>query len=327
MQCFILAGGFATRLWPITERRAKPLLPLAGKSLLTYAVEAVPKDIPISVSTNAVFAEDLKTWAKTITHRAVTIVVEDTGHEGEKFGALGAVAKWLLEAKIDDDLLLIAGDNYVGCTLEKFLAARRDRPLIAAHDIGNLTLASQFGTVIVDKDPADPSRSVVTSFEEKPQKPKSTCVSTGWWWIPRSALPILIDYAKIHPDNVGGVFEEFLQRKIGVDCFVFTETWRDIGSFDAYLSLHREIVGGRTLAHTSSRIDAATVLKGSIDIGPKTVIEKCTLSDCILFGNATVIDCVLERCIIDEGCRLEGIDLTDKMIREGTTLKNPNSNN
>lgn len=336
MHCFILAGGFATRLWPITERRAKPLLPLAGRPLLTYAVEAIPKDIPISVSTNAVFAPDLKKWTKTIADRTVTIVVEDAGHEGEKLGALGAVSKWLTEEKIDDDLLLIAGDNYVGCSLEKFLATRRDRPLIAAHDIGDLTLASQFGTVTVEDLPSPfvgarflspigggvrgGGRNVL-SFEEKPLHPKSTLISTGWWWLPRSSLPILQEYAKSHPDNVGGVFEEFLRCGIGVDCFVFTETWRDIGSFDAYVSLHREIVGDKKLVHPSSRIDETTMLKGSIDIGPNTMIEKSTLSDCILFGDSTITDCVLERCIIDEGCRLEVVDLTDKMLRAGTVLR------
>lgn len=326
MHCFILAGGFATRLWPITERRAKPLLPLAGKPLLTYAVEVIPKDIAISVSTNAFFAPDLGTWAKTMINRRVAIVVEDAGHEDEKLGALGAVARWLSETKFDQDLLLIAGDNYVGCSMEKFLSARRDRPLIAAHDIGDLTLASQFGTVIVEDLPSPQSRGgarggVVTSFEEKPAKPRSTLVSTGWWWLPRSSLPTLQEYARSHPDNVGSVFEEFLRRGMGVDCFVFTETWKDIGSFDAYLSLHREIVGDRRLVHSSSRMDVETILKRSIDIGPNTVIEKSTLSDCMLFGNSTVTDCVLERCIIDEGCALEGVDLTDKMLRAGTVLR------
>ena len=57
MHAFILAGGFATRLWPLTEKRAKPLLPLAGVPLIEYLVQDIPEDIPITISTNAVFKE------------------------------------------------------------------------------------------------------------------------------------------------------------------------------------------------------------------------------------------------------------------------------
>lgn len=331
MRCFILAGGFATRLWPITERRAKPLLPLAGKPLLSYVALSVPKDIPITVSTNAVFAKDMQAWAKTVQDRTITVSIEDAGHEGEKLGALGAVSKWLTEEAIDDDVLLIAGDNYVGCSMSTFLAARKGNPLIAAHDIGDKELAKQFGTVILENLPSHPHPLTpspeggrgnrVLSFEEKPLHPKSTFVSTGWWWLPKHSLDVLKEYAKEHPDNVGGVFEEYLHRGITVDSFIFTEPWHDIGSFESYLHLHLEIVDGKTLCDPSSKIGTHSVLQGSTTVGPRTTIEKSTLTDCMIFGNSTITDCVLERCIIDEGCELVGIDLTDQMIRAGTVLR------
>ncbi len=320
MQAFILAGGFATRLWPITERRAKPLLPLKGIPLLTYAVKAIPNNVPVSVSTNAVFGDDMKQWAKTM-ERKISIIIEDAGHEGEKTGALGAVAKWLTEENIDDDVLLIAGDNYIAADMGKFLSLARGRPLIAAHDIGDFSLASQFGTVITGKDPADQNRIIVTSFEEKPLHPKSTFISAGWWWLPRSSFGILKEYAKTHPDNIGGVFEEFVRKGTGVDCFVFAELWKDIGSFESYLHLHREIMGSEQLIERDSRVSPDSVLKGSIAIGKKTDVTKSTLVDCIIFGNTTINDCVLERCIIDENCQLDGVDLTDQMLREGTVLR------
>ncbi|HRH93005.1 MAG TPA: sugar phosphate nucleotidyltransferase, partial [Candidatus Peribacteria bacterium] len=91
MRCFVLAGGFATRLWPLTEKRAKSLLPLAGKPILSHVVDAVPAKIPVSVSTNAVFEADMRRWAKK-QNRDIDIVVEDTGHDDQKLGALGALA-------------------------------------------------------------------------------------------------------------------------------------------------------------------------------------------------------------------------------------------
>ena len=323
MRVFILAGGFATRLWPLTEQRAKPLLPLAGQPLLSYVLAQIPAELSVTVSTNAVFAQDFKKWRKGIGRRNVEIIIEDTGHEDEKLGALGAVAQWLSAEKIDEDLLLLAGDNFVGCSMDTFLRLHRDRPLLAVHDIGDLELAKQFGTVVTEEG-TDPLRTV-TSFEEKPLHPKSTFVSTGWWFLPKSSLPVLKEYAQLHPDNVGGIFEEFLRRRISVDCFIFREIWKDIGSFESYLSLHREIVDGRVIIDGSSAIGKDVTLRGSIDIGPGVRLGESTLIDCIVFGKTTILDCVLERCIVDEGCVLEGVDLTDKMLRAGTVLRNKTS--
>ncbi|MBP9850163.1 MAG: NTP transferase domain-containing protein [Candidatus Peribacteraceae bacterium] len=319
MQAFILAGGFATRLWPLTERRAKPLLPLAGKPLLTYAIEAVPADLQVTVSTNATFADDFHAWKKSVQRDNVTISIEDAGHEDQKLGALGAIARWIREEKIDDDVLLLAGDNFANCDMSAFLKLFRGKPLVAGHDIGDSDAARAFGTIIT-KEEAGSVLQTVTSFEEKPAHPKSTVVSTGWWVLPRSALPVLTEHAAAHPDNVGGVFEEFLRRGIAVDCFIFKELWKDIGSFDAYMSLHREFVGEKTVAHSSASFSPDSQLKGAVDLGPTTTITSSELMDCIVFGNTDIQDCVLTRCIIDTGCSLSGIDLTDKMLRAGTVL-------
>lgn len=329
MQAFILAGGFATRLWPLTERRAKPLLPLQGKPLLSYMVEAVPPEIPITVSTNAVFAEDFKKWKMTVHGRNITVSIEDVGHEDQKLGALGAVARWIREDNINDDVLLLAGDNYAATDMRRFLSLFRGNPLVAGHDIGEIDLARAFGTIILENLPSPLGGGVggggavqqVKSFEEKPLNPKSTIISTGWWVLPRSALPVLKEYAKKHPDNVGGIFEEFLRRKIAVDCFVFKDLWKDIGSFDAYMSLHRDVVGNRVIADRTAKVSADSVLNGSIDIGPGTTVSKSTLEDCIVFGNSAIEDSRLTRCIIDEGCDLRGVDLTDKMLRARTVLQ------
>lgn len=321
MQVFILAGGFATRLWPLTERRAKPLLPVAGKPILSYAVEAVPADLPITVSTNAVFADDMHAWKKTLKNQNVTISIEDAGHEGEKFGALGAVAHWIHEKNITEDVLLLAGDNYAAADLAAFINMFNGNPLVAGHNIGDTELAKQFGTIVLENLPSPHSTSHVTSFKEKPEHPKSTIVSTGWWIIPAAALPVLSEHAKLHPDNIGSVFEEFLRRNITIDCFVFESLWKDIGSFEAYMALHRELVGEKAMIDPSAIIEKDCACTGSIRIDKNCAISASVLQDCMIFKGCTIENCVLTRCVIDEHCTLEGVDLTDKMIRAGTVLQ------
>jgi glucose-1-phosphate thymidylyltransferase len=325
MRAFILAGGFATRLWPLTEKRAKPLLPLAGKPLLTHLVEKIPEGIGITVSTNSVFSDDFEAWKEDTRpayrpgrHKTqdtrIEILIEDTGHEDEKLGALGAVAKWITEEKIDDDVLLIAGDNYVGFSIEAFIDKYMGRPLLAAYDIKDKEKAKLFGTVITEG-------SHVKAFEEKPDNPKSTLVSTGCYILPRDSLSEVVTYAKEHPDNIGGIFEHFLKKGITVDCASFTDPWFDIGSFEAYLEATYALVGNDVhIGKTCSAPPEQNTFEGSNVIGNNSNVKGSTLRNVVLFENCEIEDSVLENCIIDNNCTLKGVDLTDKMLREGTKL-------
>ncbi len=315
MQAFILAGGFATRLWPLTETRPKPLLPVAGKPILTHLVENIPKNIPVTVSTNAAFAESFHQWKLTIQHPHLEILIEDTRADDHKLGALGAVAQWIADAKIDDDVLLLTGDNYIGFSLTAFIDAYHEGiPMLAAHDIGDLERAKQFGTVIMDIDGAS-----VTAFEEKPHNPKSTLVSTGCSIIPQSSLPILTAYAKNHPDNVGGIFEELLRCNVPVKAFVFREPWFDIGSFDAYLAATKAIVGNNVITGEHSRIEGGT-MRGSVVMGKGCTVRNATLENIVLFDGCVIENCYLSDCICDDGCAIRGIDLHGKMLRKNTKL-------
>lgn len=314
MHAFILAGGFATRLWPLTEKRAKPLLPLAGKPILTRLVEKIPADIPVTVSTNAAFKDAFEEWQHAMGRHNLKILIEDAHKDDIKLGALGATAQWIAQAHIDDDVLLLTGDNYLGFSMERFLAAfDGTTPLLAAFDMKELEKAKAFGTVIAEKN-------VVTRFEEKPKTPASTLVSTGCSVLPRSILGVLTEFAKEHPDNVGGIFEELLRRSVSVSCFTFTEPWLDIGSFNSYLDAHRMLVGEHIIAGSSAATDESA-LEGSITIGDHSTIKKCTLHDCMVFDRCQITDCVLRDCIVDDDCILDGVDLHGKMLRTGTVLR------
>lgn len=314
MRAFILAGGFATRLWPLTEHRAKPLLPLAGQPLLSHIVAGLPADMHITVSTNEAFAEGFEEWKKT-QHKKIDILIERTQSDDQKLGALGAVAQWITQQNIEEDVLLLTGDNYFGCKMETFLARYNPgHPLLAAYDIGSLEKAKSFGTVIVAED-----TKTIAAFEEKPKEPKTTLVSTGASVIPADCLKHLVAFAAKKPDNVGGVFEEFLRLEIAVDCFTFAEPWFDIGSFEAYVDATRTLVGDKLLAEDATVEN--TKREGSAVVGKNSIIKDCVLTDVVVFEDCIIEDCVLERCVIDKDCRLKGVDLIGQMIRAGTHLE------
>ena len=205
MKCIILAGGFATRLWPLSENKAKPLLHLKDRPILSHIVDGLPQGLEIIISTNVAFEQDFLAWAKHRPDRKIRVFVEDSMENESKKGALGAVALAIRKEKIDEDLLLIAGDNYFGFRISDFVNSFKGNPILAAYDIGSLEAAKKFGVVVTND-------GRVVGFQEKPREPKSTLVSTGCYVFPKRNLADIAEYAQTHKDNLGGIFEHLLNK-------------------------------------------------------------------------------------------------------------------
>ncbi|OGJ56853.1 hypothetical protein A2635_01090 [Candidatus Peribacteria bacterium RIFCSPHIGHO2_01_FULL_51_9] len=326
MQCFILAGGFATRLWPLTEKRAKPLLPLAGKPMIDYLIENIPENLPITISTNAVFQKEFEEWKKN-KRKNITLLIEYAERDDQKVGALGAVAQWLTHNNINDDVFLLTGDNYFGFKFQEFLdfffkEGKNDRTLFVAHDIKDKEKAKQFGVVLSDgmKNKIFNQRILAKDLQEKPLMPLSTIVSTGCYIFPKHTLPKIVAFAEGHPDNLGGVIAHFLHTKEPVDYVIFNESWFDIGSFDAYLEATKALIGNANQCHETATIKQ-TLCNGSTVIGAHSSLEGSTLTDSVIFEHCSIRNCIIERCVIDNHCTLENIELRGQMLREGTTLR------
>lgn len=314
MKCIILAGGFATRLWPLTENKAKPLLHLKDKPIISHIVEGLPDDIEIIVSTNAAFEGAFKQWALHYPHKKIEIFVEDSKEDEFKKGALGATALVIQDKKIDEDLLLIAGDNYFGFRLSDFIRYYQNNPLLAAYDIGDLNAARKFG-VVVKRD------GKVVEFQEKPPSPTSTLVSTGCYLFPQRHLPDLVEYAKQKNDDLGGIFEYLLQKGTIIDAYAFTEKWFDVGSFEGYLKANQELLSGKVIEKDGVTKIGANHLEGGVYLGENVTLEDSTLANTVILKNCFITNCVLRNCIVDEGCTLNGIDLSHKMVRQGSIIE------
>jgi glucose-1-phosphate thymidylyltransferase len=317
MKCIILAGGFATRLWPLSENKAKPLLHLKDRPIVSHLVEGIPEDIPIAISTNAVFEKDFKAWAKGYPDRDIRIFVEDSEANETKKGALGAVALAIQRLGIDEDLLLIAGDNYFGFRISDFTNSFKGNTLLAAFELGDLGQARKFGVVVAKK-------GHIVEFQEKPQEPKSTLVSTGCYVFPRKNLKDIVEFARKKKDDLGGIFEHLLKQGETIDVFSFPEPWYDIGSFDGYLKANRELIGDRVIEMNGVTQTGKNTLIGAVYLGDHVVVEDSVIENSVILKNCAIHDCVIRNCIIDEGCTLSGIDLNRQMIRHGSVIRKTN---
>jgi glucose-1-phosphate thymidylyltransferase len=228
----ILASGFGTRLYPLTRDTAKALIEYRGKPLLTHIVERIPRNTDILLVTNRKFEVDFRRWQDN-TDRRAKIAIEDVWTERDKKGALGSLTFGIEQGNINEDLLVLASDDYFEFDLSRFVAAYNGKnALVAVHDIGDKDRARQFGVVEVE-------RGRIVKCEEKPMHPKTSLIGIACYILPPRLFPVLSRYHHEHPEiDQLGHFITYLVEYDAVDAYVFTELWLDTADI---LSLSGEI--------------------------------------------------------------------------------------
>ena len=227
MKCLILASGFGTRLYPLTEHQAKALLPYKGKPMINHIVDKVPPGIEILVNVNIKFEQDFREWSGR-QDRDVTICVENVGSDAEKLGAIGSLNYWIKQKNIQEDLLLFGCDNYFEFDLSRFMAAYDGQHvLVAVYDVGHPSKATQYGVVRVEGNR-------IVELEEKPAMPKTSLVATACWILPPGVFPVVSAFCDTAiRDNLGF----FITHLVGIDAvyaYPFDEQWIDIGNLEIY---------------------------------------------------------------------------------------------
>jgi glucose-1-phosphate thymidylyltransferase len=311
MKAIILAGGFATRLWPLTERVAKPLLHVAGKPIISYIIEKLPKDMPIVIATNTAFIAPFKQWKmqKENKQHNITLFTEDSFTEEKKKGALGAIALVLKMFGEDDDILVLTGDNLFFFSFQKFLSHANDEALLAAFDVQEYDEAKKFGVIVPGKE------NTIQEFQEKPEFPKSTLVSTGCLYFPKRLLPELVKYSQKHNDNLGGVFEHFLNKKEKVKYFRFQEKWFDIGSFWTLLEAQKFLLRMPKL-HPNTKVVGKNSFSKSVYISHGCHIENALLENVLIEEGATIRNASIRNSIIGKNSTVLGVDISGVSLRE-----------
>jgi glucose-1-phosphate thymidylyltransferase len=233
MNAIILAAGYATRLRPLTDTWAKELLPVGGRPIIDRIIDglsAVDAIDGVHVVTNARKADAFRAWAQ---GRDVIVHDDGTTSNEDRLGAIGDMQFVIDQAGLDDDLLVIAGDNLFEFSLPDFVSFWRGKgkaSAVAVRDVGSLELAAQYGIVAL----GDGGR--VTEFVEKPADPPSTLAATATYLFHRDHAALIGGYlAAGEPADQPGRFVAWLQQREPVYGWVFDTTWYDIGNHEQLL--------------------------------------------------------------------------------------------
>ncbi len=160
MKLIILAAGYATRLYPLTLHQAKPLLPVAGKPMIEYVLDQLAPIEGVDhvyIITNAKFAPNFECWLAT--YRAPNrpqpnfkVINDGSTDDTNKLGALGDLHLVLCQEKVDDDLIVVAGDNLFSEPLKEFghFCRQKQAPVLAVYDVGDLDEIKKYNAIDMD---------------------------------------------------------------------------------------------------------------------------------------------------------------------------------
>ncbi len=237
MKVIILAAGYSTRLRPLTDHIAKPLLPIGSKTILELILEKV---LPLEglgkilIVVNAKFYSQFEDWRRKFSRettggRLIELLNDNTLSNETRLGAVGDICLALENLGCDEDVLIIAGDNMFEGDLQRLveLRVRHDASVLGVHKYPGLEdVRKKFGVVTVDLDGR------VQVFEEKPESPKSSLAATAIYLIRRQDLKYItaLNQAPHSGElNAGMIIHELLRSGERV-CCLEVRSWYDIGT-------------------------------------------------------------------------------------------------
>jgi glucose-1-phosphate thymidylyltransferase len=232
VHAIVLAAGYATRLRPLTDTLAKPLLPLAGQPLIDYVcdkIDAVDEVEGLHVVTNSRFAPAFEEWAERRRGRLAPVVYDDgTSTNETRRGAIGDLLFTIERGRLTgQDLLVVAGDNLFDFSLADYVAfwrAKQDGSCVALYTVPDRRLVSQYSMVEVG--PNDR----VQAFVEKPSDPTSDLVGIATYvYLGAHAAMIPAYLAGGNSPDAPGHLPAWLCTRVPVYGYRIAGEWLDVG--------------------------------------------------------------------------------------------------
>ena len=233
MKCLILAAGYATRLYPLTENFPKPLLEVGGKTILDWLVDDITSSGEVDeyiVISNHKYIDHFTIWAKSKTEK-ITVIDDGTCTNETRLGAVKDIQLAIDMLSLNDDLLVIAGDNLLDFSLTKFInyAKQKNATSVMRYYEHEEKRLCKSGVIVVDSDDR------VLEMEEKPDSPKSNwCCPPFYFYIREDLKKIkqgILDGCKT---DAPGSMIAYLSNKTCIYAMEMPGKRYDIGTLENY---------------------------------------------------------------------------------------------
>lgn len=240
MKCLILAAGYATRLYPLTENFPKPLLLVGSKTILDWLVDDIASTGKVDefvVISNHKFAHYFEDWVekkecqREFSWCRFTVVDDGTCTNETRLGAVRDILFAMEQLQLEDDLLVIAGDNILDFSFAGFLkfAKEKDTSCVMCHEEN--VLEKQQKTAIITKN----TQGLITSYEEKPRKPKGNWAVPPFYFYRREDAKRIPEALKAGCNaDAPGSFAAWLSGQTRLHAWEMSGKRYDIGDLKSY---------------------------------------------------------------------------------------------
>ena len=245
MIALLLAAGYATRLYPLTKDKPKSLLPLGKQLIIDYIIDAIDEldDVTkIVLVTNSRFAGQFSEWADSVAPsrngKAPIVILDDgTTDDTNKRGAIGDIIYSIKEEKIDEDMVILAGDNIFTYSMKDMYDFYREKnaPTLIAINVPDYATRQRLAIAEIAEDGR------VLGMEEKPKEPKTEWGIYATYFYGKDILPLFDKYIEEgnSPDAPGN-FPSWLYKFTPVYAFKGNGECVDIGTPESYAEICKE---------------------------------------------------------------------------------------
>lgn len=242
MKCIILAAGYATRMYPLTENFPKPLLKVGNKTILDWLIDDIDESQMVEqyiVISNGKYYDSFIEWKKN-KHNNIIVINDGTRTNEERLGAVKDIQLAIEKINLQDDFLVIAGDNVLDFSLKLFIdyCKQKKANCIMRYYESEKSKLSRSGVIsIIDNDK-------VIKMEEKPSNPLSNWCCPPFYYYTSEAIPE-IKNALVGgcPVDAPGSLVAWLCEKMDFYAMEMPGKRYDIGNIDNYNSI-KDTYGG-----------------------------------------------------------------------------------
>ena len=235
MKCIILAAGYGTRLYPLTENFPKPLLEVNGKSILNWLLEDIDSTGIIkeyAVVSNHRYAEHFYKWSEGLNLKAPIAVLDDGSVSNDtRLGAVKDIQFAVNSLDCNDDLIVIAGDNLLDFSLTEFITYfnNKQATCVMRYYEEDPDRLLKSGVVLVD------SNDCIINMEEKPEKPRSNWCTPAFYIYHKKDVSLIQNAIDEDCDtDAPGNFLVWLCKQTNVYAMEMPGKRYDIGNFESY---------------------------------------------------------------------------------------------